>query len=139
MAILILETPHLSQVYIEDNEDRKVFVYNEEPFFAHVEGGNLFAGNNVEEHLFIDISSVNILSDIDLAGTNNSKCIVSQLPDVDLIEFNIDETNIEAEQIKFRRLLPFGVLELSGIEYNGVFYKGIRNSSLNRQKQPKQD
>lgn len=134
MAILIFETPHLSQVYIDDKDDRKVFVYNEEPFFAHVEGGRLIVGNIENEHILIDISCVNLYSDIVLTETNNSKCIVSQLPDVDIIEFCIDEKNIEAEQIKFRRLLPFGVLELSEIEYNGVFYKGKRNSSLNRQK-----
>ena len=60
-------------------------------------------------------------------------------PDVDYLEFIIDETDIKADRIKFRQLIPFGTLELSEIEYNGVIYKRIRNSSLNRQKQPKQD
>lgn len=41
-----------------------------------------------------------------------------------------DETDIEADQIKFGILNPFGVLELSKIEYKGVIYKGIRNSLI---------
>ncbi len=130
MAKLIFETPHLLQVNIEDNNDCKAFVFNEGPFYARVDGGSLIVGNVEDDHILIDISYVNIFSDIVLTGTNNSKCIVSQLSDVDIIEFCIDETDIEVDQIKFRMLNPFGVLELSKIEYKGVIYKGIRNSLI---------
>lgn len=56
---------------------------------------------------------------------------ISLLPKVNLIEFDIDEKEILAQSIKFKRLLPLGVLELTEIEYNGIIYKGVRNSSLN--------
>ena len=59
---------------------------------------------------------------------------MSLLPNVDLIEFDIDEKEILAQSIKFKRLLPLGVLELTEIEYNGIIYKGVRNSSLNHQR-----
>ena len=139
MAKLILETPHLSQVYIENDEQKCVYVFNEEPFFAHVEDGNLIVGGRIEEHVLIEISNVNLYAEVDLAPIDISNKTVSQLFDVDYLEFIIDETDIKADRIKFRQLIPFGTLELSEIEYNGVIYKGIRNSSLNRQKQPKQD
>lgn len=138
MAKLIFETPHLSQVYIDSNNDCKAFIYNEEPFFAHVEEGDLLVGDCVEDHVLID-ASVGIYSEIDLLISENAESQVSQLLDVDIIEFNIDETEIKADRIKFRQLHPFGTLELSEIEYDGVICMGKRNSSINCRKQQIQD
>lgn len=56
MAKLILETPHLSQMCINDKDKSKVFVYSEEPFFAYVEDGKLVVWNKEEEHVLIDVT-----------------------------------------------------------------------------------
>lgn len=136
MAKLILETPHLSQMCINDKDKSKVFVYSEEPFLAHVEDGKLVVGNKEEGHVLIDVTIDHIYEDIDLTSNVHTKMDVSMslLPNVDLIEFDIDEKEILAQSIKFKRLLPLGVLELTEIEYNGIIYKGVRNSSLNHQR-----
>lgn len=132
-----LDTPFLcgSTIYVPFgcNNDCNAIIYNEEPFFAHVEEGDLIVGDSVEDHVLID-ASVGIYSEIDLLINENAESQVSQLSDVDIIEFNIDETEIKADRIKFRQLLPSGTLELSGIEYNGVICVGKRNSSINSQK-----
>ena len=133
MTKLIFETPHLSQMCINDKDKSKVFVYSEEPFFAHAEDGKLVVGNKEEEHVLIDVTNDHIYEDIDLTSIVHAKMDVSMslLPHVDFIEFDIDEKEILAQSIKFKRLLPLGVLELTEIEYNGIIYKGVRNSSLN--------
>lgn len=108
-----------SQVYIENDEQKCVYVFNEEPFFAHVEDENLIVGGRIEEHVLIEISNVNLYAEVDLAPNDISNKTVYQLFDVDYLEFIIDETDLKADRIKFRQLIPFGTLELSEIEYNG--------------------
>lgn len=98
----------------------------------HVEDGNLFVGEDVKEQVLVDVSYANIYTEIELptAANKKTKCTMSQLPQVDLIIFDIDEKVIQTHDIKFRLLLPLAVLELSEIEYKGKIYKGVRDSSL---------
>jgi hypothetical protein len=50
MAKITCDTSHLSQVLININEHGSVLDYNEEPFLAHVEDGNLIVGNSIEDY-----------------------------------------------------------------------------------------
>lgn len=52
---------------------------------------------------------------------------ITPLIEVSRFSYDVDEDNIIAADIKFRRILPWDVYDLSEIQYKGKTYKGIKH------------
>jgi len=134
MTKLIFNTPHLFQLCEHVNSilsaDKPFYMYNDEVFTAQVENGNLIVNMKKENHMFINIDNVSFYDIVNLSGHIQSV----PLPDVNVVEYDIDDEVIEAKCIKYRFIEPIGFIDLSEIEYKGKKYKGKPNSISNLQK-----
>lgn len=133
MATLVFDTPNLMQVYDPDDralQNGLLFVFSEEPFSIHVNNGHLLVKSEPTARCYVDPAGV-----LPFFETINTPILkqkqedrfINPLIGISTISFAIDEDSINAEAIKFRRILPWRVYDLSEIEYHGKRYKGIRH------------
>lgn len=130
MAKLVLNTPNLFQVYIADTKcpQRNIlFVFSNEPFSAHVEEGRILVNNEPTFQCYFDVLPVYETLDYSLINQPAEDASITPLLGVSCISYDIDENDIVASDIKFRRILPWSVYDLSEIQYNGIKYKGIKH------------
>lgn len=135
MAKLIFNTPHLFQLCESVNSipsvDKPIYMYNDEAFTAQVEKGTLIVKGKEENHMYVNIDNVSFYDSANLSCHIQSV----QLPDVNVMEYDIDDEVLEAKCIKYRFIEPVGFIDLSEIEYKGKKYKGKPNSISNLHKE----